>query len=413
MSADIALQRERFGYWFSAFGAGPDTVLSLFWGPVMMVLAALDSTCAPDSDGLSSGADGQACTDTDDWNFALWELVNGSACGSSDALGRYKVSHDPTLSNGACGVAWALYRGATAQGGGLTNSHSAFTCNCSGADSDHSFLGGEGGLRYSVISILQINIVVILITFIAPVFGTFIDFSPHRKRSWTVLWLAGGISTCGMAILGQNFVWTIGLSFAFLTQLFTELVTVPRASYLPDIAFDDSTRKRLGGSRQAANVGAQLIFVAIMLVIIAFLERAALGATAALLCAVWYLGFTPISLRRMRHYPAKRERLEGKGMCAISWGELRAVVRETRQKYPEAAKYLAAIFCLQNGTAATFLTVVSQSFLPVSSAHCRTHSLRLGCSSAISAPPHSAVDTAYTGGGLSSVSSGLPGVLRG
>jgi len=95
------------------------------------------------------------------------------------------------------------------------------------------------------------------------------------------------------------------------------------------------------------------------------LERAVLAIAAPLLCAAWYLSLMPIALARMREYPAKRVRREGQSFCSLCWGELFSTLRETVSKYPEAAKYLLAIFFLQNGTGATFLAVSSQSFLPV------------------------------------------------
>ena len=52
-------------------------------------------------------------------------------------------------------------------------------------------------------------------------------------------------------------------------QLVTELVTIPRAAYLTLVASDDATRLQLGGMRQVLSFASQLLFVLVMVVIAA------------------------------------------------------------------------------------------------------------------------------------------------
>ena len=65
--------------WFSGFSTGPITLNVIFWSVAVLQLAQLDATCAR-SNGLSSGADGMACTDAVLWNQTLFLSVNGSTC---------------------------------------------------------------------------------------------------------------------------------------------------------------------------------------------------------------------------------------------------------------------------------------------------------------------------------------------
>ena len=56
----------------------------------------------------------------------------------------------------------------------------------------------------------------------------------------------------------------------------------------------------------------------------------------------------------------------GPGVCCLSCGEVRITLRELRSKYPEARKYLIALYFLMNGCGSSFLLVMTQTFMPVS-----------------------------------------------
>ena len=106
-SDPVALENERWGWWFSDFSKGPDTILMNLWVPAVLALAAADSVCG--SNRHSSGADGQMCTADADWNQTLWHLVNGSThCSETMAFGSMRYTHDPSLAG--CSTSLAVSR---------------------------------------------------------------------------------------------------------------------------------------------------------------------------------------------------------------------------------------------------------------------------------------------------------------
>ena len=58
------LRSRQFGYYFSAFAAGPDTMLATFWAPALLIVAGADQICT----GGGPFAEGRTCTYTDDFN---------------------------------------------------------------------------------------------------------------------------------------------------------------------------------------------------------------------------------------------------------------------------------------------------------------------------------------------------------
>ena len=87
--------------------------------------------------------------------------------------------------------AFAGYRAAT-----------SFTCNCSGASSDHAYL--STGARPSVMFTLATTIGQAITACIQPAFGTAVDFTSQRKRWWWALTVLCGLLTIGMAGLGTG-----------------------------------------------------------------------------------------------------------------------------------------------------------------------------------------------------------------
>lgn len=354
---EASIERARRGYYLSGWATGPDTVLATFWGPALLAIASLDQTCDASSTTVATA---NACTPNAQWNATLWAQYGGQACSTSDAFGVAYFSYRPDVP--ACVTAYNDYSAST-----------GYTCNCSGFTNRYAFLGGANGVRASIIPLLQINIAYATVSLISPLLGVWLDHTPHRLATWRYLWLAGVATTLCMAILWTSYVWVGGLIFAFFTQCLTELVTVPRMAYLVEIARDDATRVKLGSIRQSLSFLSQLCYVILLvvvsLVVPLFLDEGAasntiVGAIAAALCAIWYLAMMPIALSRMFEIPVLQRAPRDASLCSLAFGSLRSTLASMWRSNREAFKYLAVIFCMQNGAASTAIAVLSQSYLP-------------------------------------------------
>ena len=203
------LKRERFGYYVTGWATGPDTVrdaclkllalslgsrpflpcldlslpscrsplylqvLGSLWSVGFLLAVTSDASCHIGPSGLSSGADGMACTLTESWNQTLFESVGGDACYGTSTLGVNRYYHDP--SNAGCMQAFTTYRAQT-----------SFTCNCSGSSADHALLGSNG-LRPSIVFTITTTLQLITTAIIQPILGTAIDYTSRRKKYWLIL----------------------------------------------------------------------------------------------------------------------------------------------------------------------------------------------------------------------------------
>ena len=347
------VKRERKGYWWSGYASGPDTTMGVLWGTALVLVASKDATCH-DFNGMGSGADGLSCSATTTWNETFFEEVGGVACIGKDLFNDDYYQHDRTNPN--CSNAFATYRSMPAYTGDV-----AFTCNCSGPRSDHSFLG-EGGARPSILFNLVVLLSMLLVYVVSPFVGTHSDFSHKKKRNWTVMCVIGGISNFGMMAIFPGGVWIVGVVFSSLTIVFTEIVVPIRSAYLEIIAKDDQTRGYLGAMRQYASYTAQLTFA---LVVggtqLAFPAPEVWGLVAAAVCSVWFALSMPVVLKMMREHPAAREKPAGKTIFQLTISEMSRTLCNLKS-YPEASKYLLATMLAQFGGPA-MITYVS-TYLP-------------------------------------------------
>ena len=101
-------------------------------------------------------------------------------------------THDTSLPG--CADALAGYRAATSP---------HYSCNCTG---EHSYLGGEGGLRtgleFQILSWVAFGLSALL----APLLGTVID-SIESKRIYCILVGCAGVGMLGSAVIAHNWVW--------------------------------------------------------------------------------------------------------------------------------------------------------------------------------------------------------------
>ena len=333
---DEIKKRERKAYWQTGWATGPDTVMGAVWATGLIAAAASDSYCWP-SGGLSSGADGATCTDIEDWNQTLFTDVGGESCSDEDVFGVPRYYHDPDKAG--CMAAFAAYRAVT-----------AYTCNCSGYNSPHAFLGSDSkGFRPSIIYTQAFAIGVLIVAIMQFFIGTFSDFSQRRLKVWWIMtfFLFGG--TMGMAVVGPGSVWVIGLIFSVLTIIFSEISLPIRAQYMEDVSDDLATAGYLGAMRQVTSYVSQLLFAIIYTgLTLVGLKDWTISTIMAVAASVWFIIFMSLILRKFTEHGAKRTNDTGKGLCSVVMSETCADIASLK-KYPEACKLLALSSILQVG----------------------------------------------------------------
>lgn len=326
----------------TGFGTGPDTTMAILWGSSLLLVSAMDGSCHSNN-GVSSGADGQMCVPTTDWNNTFFEQVSGRSCLTKSILGEPVYSPDPSLPG--CLAAFTAYRASTEYTGGK-----AFTCNCTGPRTDHTFLGGAGGLRPSNTFTLINIITLVVVAVFSPVVGALSDYSDNTLKWWKILTIVGALCNYGMMAMGASYVWVIGSVFCVLTGIFTEIQIPIRASYMELVAPDNATRGYMGAMRQFSSYSAQLIYVVLLIVPVLFLSPVVRSIVIAGSCATWYLfSMNGIYLKMMRPHKARRTRPENTNACALTFSQLYDQTKRLLVKYPMAALFLIAHIFAQFG----------------------------------------------------------------
>jgi hypothetical protein len=229
-----SLLQEGLGFAIASFARSPSVILAALIGPLTLQLAETDSLCQVNpATGYSTGVDGAVCTSSGEfssvkWNETLWNMVNGTACGTSNALvgdvGGFLVydigraTFDPN-----CAVALNTYRKLT-----------SFTCNCTG---DYAFL--ESGVRPGTVLTFSATVYYLVMVFVAPLVGALSDVTPYRKRMWLLFAVSYITSVLGMSILGQHNLWIGSLFFATCAGPSYDVMCVPIMAYLPEIHHDE------------------------------------------------------------------------------------------------------------------------------------------------------------------------------
>lgn len=283
----------------------------------------------------------------------------GSACARTDVLSDViRYSPDPTKPG--CDAAYTSFRAATTP---------SFTCDCKG---DHAFLGGAGGLRSGTMFTISNIIGIALTALMGPAIGTWIDHN-GGKRVWIALLAIAGVCMMGQAVLGLGYVWMVGLVVSVITIVASELVTIPRQSYLFDVV-DPNTpsgstpqeindanaafQTRVSGNRIITSYLAQILFVLIALVLTVALGLSTTVSSQiiTILAGVWYLSSFAILVPKFPTRPPTRE-ASGRSFCSVAYGQLWTDLKTIAVSYPEAHKYLIFLFIVQNGTASTVLSI--------------------------------------------------------
>lgn len=281
----------------------------------------------------------------------------GSACARTDTLSDViRYSPDPTKPG--CSAAYESYRAATTP---------SFTCDCFG---DHAFLGGSGGVRSGTVFTISNIVGIALTALLGPPVGTWIDHNGGKKLWTTLVWTAG-LCMIGMVALGPNFVWLIGLIIQIFTILASELVTIPRQTYLTDLRDPNppagATEKelaevhaafqtRVSGNRIILSYISQIIVVAIAAVLTGVVSVTLASQILTVLAGIWYLSHYLYLITKFPVRTATRE-AAGRSLCSVAYGQLWTDLKVIAVSHPEALKYLLFLFIVQNGTASTALSV--------------------------------------------------------
>jgi len=210
-----------------------------------------------------------------------------------------------------------------------------------------------------------------LICVLGPLVGSVIDYQGGKKL-WWILALVSGVGLAGSSVLGTGYVWVVGITFAFIVLITSELTTIPRTAYLDDVEThlsgwrkDETTSQaiaRVAGYRQIMSYFSQFLLVIVALAAIFALSAPLPGILMTLICGVWYLVLYSYIIHKLHARPAKRER-NGKGLIAASFGPLLRDIRCLFSNHPEAAKYLLFLVVAQNGLGTTVLNVANPYLL--------------------------------------------------
>jgi len=308
---------------------GPIVVLGAIWSPAVLSSAGKDSICRDDQDGNPSYANGLSCTGKSVWDEKLW-IKTGCESNCRTEANSYGVREREHLSTPACQASLSEFKNLT-----------GYTCNCT---SDYAYL--PGGVRPGVVLVIAEVVAYIIMAAIIPIMGSVVDHTDWRKSFWNLCKWGVFLSTAGMAMLGENYIWVGGLSFSIFGGIFYEGVYVASSAYLPEITKHSAEAARLGGGRQLYSFGAQLCTFVIAALLINAIgddddsEEDLVAIILTLIVALWALCTMPLSYSRMPERKAKKPLIEGKTLTGSAFSDLWRDLQNLKKKYPEAHKYI-------------------------------------------------------------------------
>eukprot|EP00948_MAST-09A_sp_MAST-9A-sp1_P000243 g243.t1 len=325
-------KKERFGFWFSEWGKGPDAVMPGLWYPVLLTLAALDGTCNSYM-GMSSGADNQKCSPDASWNETVWLAFNGSSCGKVNSVsGEFTYTHDTTLAG--CSSALSAYRNAT-----------QYTCNCTGV---HSYVLG---LRVGNLQSTQGAFNLGLMSILTSVFAAYTDYCVPKTLIWiTYVFFFG--TTIGMGVLGRDYLWVVGWVSATFAHISFDIMYPPFCSTFDDIANDDNERGRLGALKQFASFGGQVFYIGIVFAMTYIVtDNVTQGILAPVIAGIWMAILIPVAVQYIKYRPPKKKWEKGgiSELARVTFVRLFIGLKSMYVNHSEAFKYLIMSSFASNG----------------------------------------------------------------
>lgn len=213
-------------YAFTGWCTGPDSIAGLLWAPALFNLSRADQTCGVlPGTSISSGVDGQKCAGY--FNESLFLEHGGAACISPTLGFPDAPSYVYDASLVGCQAAYDSFRNDSLH-------EEPFTCWC---QDDHATLGGGAdgaGIRSGTVFVYTNLVAIVLIALTSPFLGARLDRT-GGKRWWYALVVTTGVGMLGMGVLGPGYLWLVATFFQVLTIIASELVLIPRQSYLHDL----------------------------------------------------------------------------------------------------------------------------------------------------------------------------------
>jgi len=345
------MKKSRRAYLLLGFATAPDTGVGPFWLAIILLISQRDEICFS-FEGVSSGANGQACTPWQDWNETLWDEAGGEACfvkAGDKYLDVDKYTHDPSLPG--CADALDAYRAQV-----------SYTCNCSG---DYSKL--PSGVRSNALPAWTNPIAIALAAVTLPPLGAYLDLYPSRSKPiWYTLVVGCTVSMFVMAMLRADFIWIgsyVGNVLSF--WLGGWMVTVVRQTYLEQTAPNKAGWTQVAAERMATSYCGILAFTVIVVALgfalgDSYDAQQTVALVAVLLCAAWWGGLYLVSIYAMPPR-AKQDRDAAAGGVAPTslcspFAAMWATLKQMRQN-PDSIKYILVIFLAQHGMAGTFINI--------------------------------------------------------
>jgi MFS family permease len=199
--------------------------------------------------------------------------------------------------------------------------------------------------------------------------GTHVDYV-GGKFAWTALTCIAGGGMFLSAALGSNYVWIIGLIASIVATIASELVVIPRQSYLDEIEPRLEGETKLAAMAKVSSMRiffsyfAQFIFTASSVGILMGVGGQVVPAQIVIVfCGVWYCTGTLFIIRKFPSRKARRELPGKQSVLGISFSDLCNNFKELRTRYPEAMKYLLFLALCQNGLGTTTLNIATPYLL--------------------------------------------------
>lgn len=210
-----------------------------------------------------------------------------------------------------------------------------------------------------------VSISVFLQVIFLPILGTLADYTPLKKRLMLFFAYVGAGATILLFFVDGQRILLGGLLFIIGNLAFGAGVVFYNA-FLPDIASPDQRNNVSSQGFAFGYIGGGLA-LALSLVLIWAMDDGGLAVRLSLLIAgVWWLIFTFLfPHQRIRQRPVQASLPPGESYLTHSLKELWASLKEMKQRYPQALRFLIAFLIYSDGiqTVNTLATLFAASEL--------------------------------------------------
>ncbi|MFI5183601.1 MAG: MFS transporter [Vicinamibacteria bacterium] len=193
---------------------------------------------------------------------------------------------------------------------------------------------------------------VVLQVVLLPLLGAIADYTSLKKPLLTLFAALGACATCLLFFVGGGLDFRWGGGLFVVANLSLGAGTVLYNAFLPGIASDDQ-RDRVSSRGFAAGYLGGGLLLAANLVFIQHAGRLGVSSSLALRLSLlsaglWWVGFLPPSLRRLRSRRPPRPRPPERSLLGLGLSELAATLRQLRGR-PHTRRYLIAYLLYNDG----------------------------------------------------------------